>query len=91
MQQIDEERRRAPRYRFVVPVQLKDGSIGHSLNMSTSGVFFKTDQSYTLGEMIHFSVVLQESIIQCQGTVVRVESMEGLFGIAVELEFYEFA
>jgi len=69
---------------------LKDGSTGQTQNMSTGGVFFGTDQSCALGETIRFTVLLNESMLQCQGTVVRVEPLEGRFGIAVELDRYEF-
>jgi hypothetical protein len=72
-------------------VHLGNGSTGQTLDMSTCGVFFETEQSYALGESIRFSVILNESTVQCQGTVVRVESREGAFGIAVELELYDFA
>ena len=90
MPQVGGERRRTPRYRIVEPVQLKDGSVGKTLNMSTCGVFLVTDQSYALGEMILFSVVIKDSIVQCRGAVVRVEPQEGQLGIAVELDRYEF-
>jgi len=90
MPQVGGERRRAPRYRIVAPVQLKDGSVGKTLNMSTCGVFLQTDQSYALGEMIGFSVLIKESIVHCRGAVVRVEPQDGPRGIAVELDRYEF-
>ena len=90
MRRLDEDRRRATRYRFVAPVHLGNGSTGQTLDMSTCGVFFETEQSYTLGEKIRLSVVLKDSTVQCQGTVVRVEPLEGAFGVAVELEVYDF-
>ena len=90
MPRRSQERRRAVRYHLVAPVRFKDGSVGKTLNMSTSGVFLETDHSYLLGEMIRLSVVIQESIVQCRGLVVRVEPQEGQLGIAVELEQYSF-
>ena len=87
---IGEERRRAPRYRIVEPVQLEDGSVGNTRDMSTCGVFLVTDRPHALGAMIRFSVVIHESMVQCRGAVVRAEPQEGQFGIAVELDRYEF-
>ena len=87
---IGEERRRAPRYQFIAPLQLEDGAVGKSLDMSTGGIFLETYRSYPLGAMIRFSVVIHESVVQCRGSVVRAEPQEGRFGIAVELDRYEF-
>ena len=87
---IGKERRRAPRYRLIVQVKLEDGSVGKSLDMSTGGIFLETDQCYPLGALIRFSMVIHESVVQCRGSVVRAEPREGRFGIAVELDRYEF-
>ena len=91
MPRLDKERRRAARYRFVAHVRLEDGSMGQTVDMSTCGLFFETDRSYAVGETIRFSVILDESTVQCQGRVVRVDQREGRFGIAVELELCGFA
>lgn len=87
---VDEDKRSATRYQVVVPVQLQNGSTGRTRNMSTSGIFFETEQEYSLGEIIQLSVVLNGSTVQCGGRVIRVERLEREFGIAVELIFYEF-
>ena len=58
--------------------------------MSTSGVFFETEQAHTCGETSRFSVIFGESTVQCEGRVVRVERFKSKFGIAVELTSYIF-
>jgi Tfp pilus assembly protein PilZ len=91
MPRLDEERRSSTRYRLVAAVRLTDGTKGQTRDMSTDGVFFKTEKSYALGQTISFSVNLQESIVQCRGRVMRVEPLGTAFGIAVALDFYDFA
>jgi hypothetical protein len=88
---LDEERRRATRYRLVAPVELRDGSMGQALDMSTCGVFFETEQTHSCGVTIGLSVIFDDCTVHCEGRVVRVEPMAGAFGIALELEFYDFA
>ena len=87
----DEERRRATRYKFAGAVQLKNGSIGRIRDMSTCGLFFEAEKSHVPGETIRFSVFLDGSTLKCEGRVVRVEQLEDLFGIGVELLVYDFS
>lgn len=64
--------------------------------MSSSGMFFVTDQFFTLGQSICFTLFLEHvdpshsSRVQCQGTVVRVEPQEGHLGVAVAFTEYQF-
>ena len=91
MRRVDEERRRTIRYRFGVPVHLQNGCTGRARDMSTSGVFFETEQAYTCGETIRLTIVLNDSTVQCEGRVVRVERLEDRFGIAIDLASYSFS
>ncbi len=91
MRRLDEERRRAARYRFVAPVRLKNGAEGHTRDMSTCGLFFEAEKSHVPGETIRFSVFLDGSTLKCEGRVARVEQLEDLFGIGVELLVYDFS
>ena len=59
-------------------------------NISTSGVFFETERVHTIGDTVQLSVQLAEASIQCEGRVVRLEQLEGKFGIAVEMTSYRF-
>ena len=85
-----EERRRAQRYRLAVPVRLQNGSTGITRDISTSGIFFETEHGHTIGDTVQLSVQLGEASIQCEGRVVRLEQLEGKFGIAVDLTSYRF-
>ena len=85
-----QERRRAQRYRLAVPVRLQDGSTGITRNISTSGIFFETGRAHSIGDTFTLSVHLREASIQCEGRVVRLEQVEGKFGIAVDLTSYRF-
>jgi hypothetical protein len=58
--------------------------------MSTCGLLLETDQGYSLGETIRFSLTLDGSAVSCEGTVVRTETIASKFGIAVELVSYGF-
>ena len=87
---MHEERRRAERYRLEAPVALQDGSTGITRDISTEGIYFETERGYSIGETVNLSVRLGEASIQCEGRVVRLEQVEGKFGIAVDLTSYRF-
>jgi hypothetical protein len=72
-------------------VHLENGSTGETRDMSTCGLFFKTEQAHSNGETIRLSVSIDNHTVQCEGRVVRVEQLEGRFGIAVNLTFYRFS
>jgi len=85
-----EERRRAQRYRLAAPVGLQDGSTGMTRDISTEGIYFETERGHSIGDTVNLSVELGEASIQCEGRVVRLEQVEGKFGIAVDLTSYRF-
>ena len=58
--------------------------------MSTSGLFLETERPHAIGDIIHFSIALSDSIVSCQGQVVRIEPLGNKFGIALELTSYDF-
>jgi PilZ domain len=87
---VDEERRRATRYRFMVPVHFHNGSQGRTRDMSTCGIFLETEEAHSLGDTICLSLTLDGSIVQCEARVVRVEQLEDKFGVAVELITFDF-
>jgi hypothetical protein len=68
---------------------LNDG-IGTTCDISTSGIFFETVSAYAIGETIRLSLSFEHETLQCEARVVRVESHNGQFGIAVELKSYVF-
>jgi len=87
------ERRRFPRYNANLLVLLP-GGVGRTVNMSETGVLFETDQPFQLMESFEFDVVLEELDpenlywMRCQGAVVRVEQVEGMWRVAVDIDRY---
>ena len=84
------ERRGAQRYRLARPVRLT-GATGITRDISTTGVFFETAQSHSVGDAIRLSVDFGNTTLQCEGSIVRVEKLDSKFGVAVELTSYIFA
>jgi Tfp pilus assembly protein PilZ len=70
-------------------MQLKNGT-GTTCDISTSGIFFETESSYSIGETIRLFLSFEHETIQCEARVVRVEPRNGQFGVAVELKSYGF-
>jgi Tfp pilus assembly protein PilZ len=70
-------------------VQLSDGT-GTTCDISTSGIFFETERTYSIGDTIRLSLSFEHETLQCESRVVRVEPRNGQFGIAVELKSYVF-
>jgi PilZ domain-containing protein len=85
------ERRQAVRYRVALPAELEADGTGQTRDMSASGVFFETDQSFSPGAPISLSLTFAGGVrVQCEGQVVRVERGEGKAGVAVALTSYRF-
>jgi hypothetical protein len=84
-----EERRKGERFKLALPVQLNDG-IGTTCDISTSGIFFETESAYSIGDTIRLFLNFEHETLQCEACVVRVESRNGQFGVAVELTSYVF-
>jgi hypothetical protein len=89
------ERRQALRFPMTLPVELERGS-GITRNISTSGVFFETDQVFSTGDPIRLTLVLEPTCpgiptrLHCQGQIVRAEQQEEKMGVAVAFTSYRF-
>jgi len=90
------ERRQALRFPMTLPVELERGS-GITRNISTSGVFFETDQVFSAGALIRLILVLEEPTypgtpirLHCQGQIVRAEQHEEKVGVGVAFTSYRF-
>ena len=70
-------------------MQLNDG-IGMTRDISTSGIFFETENPYAIGDTIRLFLNFEHETLQCEARVVRVEPRNGQFGVAVELKSYVF-
>jgi hypothetical protein len=83
-----QERRSAPRYRLSLPVAIKralaskQSDILHSRvkDISTGGIYFTSQENFTIGDKFEFSVTLPtegihvaEVFVEAQAMVVRVE------------------
>ena len=84
------ERRRARRRPVILPIELLAGDgDGRTLNLSESGVFFETEEEFSPNARISLSLVLPHVHplppikMTANGRIVRVESRNGRFGIAV--------
>jgi hypothetical protein len=84
-----EERRRGQRFKLTLGVQLDDG-IGMTRDISTSGIFFETENAHSIGDTIRLFLNFEHETLQCEARVVRVEPRNGQFGVAVELKSYVF-
>ena len=81
---------------MTLPVELERGS-GITRNISTSGVFFETDQMFSAGALIRVNLVLEEPTypgtpirLHCQGQIARAEAHEEKVGVGVSFTSYRF-
>jgi PilZ domain-containing protein len=86
---VFEERRSAERFKLVLPVHLNNGT-GTTRDISTSGISFETKVIHSVGDPIQLSVNFGDTMIVCEGRVVRLEKLDGKSVIAVELTSYDF-
>jgi hypothetical protein len=72
------ERRKSERFTGQIPIELRQGK-AVTRDCSTDGVYFVTDQSFSVGEKIEFDMLLDHSglntamRLHCLGKVLRVE------------------
>jgi PilZ domain len=85
------ERRHARRYRVALPVELDGLGTGRTRDVSTTGVFFETDETLMPGAAIKYALVLDHSEpdaplrVLCDGDVVRVERRDEYLGVAATI------
>jgi hypothetical protein len=87
------EARVAPRFTADMPV-LAGGGQGVARDLSSSGVFFETNGSFSAGQPIEFSIVLEHLYpdrpvrLNCKGSIVRVEQKGTKVGVATTIDSY---
>jgi len=92
---MESEKRRATRHQGKLPVKLKDAK-GVTRDFSSSGIFFETDRSFSLGQPIEFTIVLEYADpagpirMKCRGEIVRVEESGQKIGVAATIDSYSF-
>lgn len=86
---MTQERRKAPRYRVDTTIAV-DGATGHTLEISSSSVYFETDRRLTPGDEVALVFPLERTgpgaSVRCSGLVVRVDSRGDRFGVAATYE-----
>jgi hypothetical protein len=87
------EKRQAPRHKCAVPVSFENGA-GITRDFSSSGIYFETDKSFTPGQSIEFTIVLEHVApgrpvsVKYKGEIVRVEESGQRIGVAVAIQSY---
>ena len=86
---VTQERRQMPRYRIESTIAVEGGT-GRTLNLSSKGVFFKTSQRFSPGDVIvivfPFEQTGRGASVRCSARVVRVEPDGDSFGVAATYE-----
>ena len=89
-----EERRLEPRYALNVPIRV--GSVeATTINVSLSGVAFRSPVSFPISEQIAFSVLLRSPFapvqMDCRGVVTRADPEDGAFVVAATIDQFRIA
>lgn len=85
------ERRETQRHQIEVPVNFGRGT-GVSKDISFSGIYFITKELLKAGEPLNLAFELEYAIpgkslqLDCQGHVLRVEQLNGSYGIAAKID-----
>lgn len=93
MTTLSKQRRKTPRFKVTIPVQINNGT-GITHDFSTIGVFFETDQLVNIGDDIEFALVIEEEgnnpaqprLERFGAKVVRVDELKGKRGVAAILK-----
>ena len=89
-----DERRLQQRFRIRLPLKV-DGATGTTRDLSASGVYFETSRAFRPGARIKLSFVFEHVYapgplqVQCEGRVVRVESVDEHVGVAARILSYQ--
>jgi hypothetical protein len=89
------EHRQETRHAGKLPVELESGK-GITRDFSGSGIFFETDRSFSPGQAIEFTLVLEHIDperpirLKCQGKIIRIEESGQKMGVAATINSYTF-
>ena len=90
-----ENKRTVPRHKGKIPVKIK-GAKAINRDFSSTGIFFETDRSFSLGQSIEFSIVLKYADpegpikLKCKGEIVTVEESGEKIGVATTMDSVTF-
>ena len=86
---MNQERRRAPRYRIDATIAVDEGT-GRAIDLSSNSVFFESPRRFALGDRVALVFPLENTgrgeAVHCDGQVVRVVARGEMFGIAATYE-----
>jgi hypothetical protein len=88
------DRRVASRIQSNIPIETDCGSKCVTRDLSSSGVYFETDGSFSPGQSIKFSIEMEyvypdrPVMLQCEGRIVRIDKAEGMIGVAATIDSY---
>lgn len=90
-----EEKRSSQRIQVEVPVHIgKEKAM--TRDVSWSGIYFLTKQSFTEGGELNFALDLSYALpgkpvkLDCQGEVIRIEQRGSKFGIAAKINNFQY-
>jgi len=89
------EKRASQRIQVEVPVYI-GGEKAVTRDISWAGIYFLTDQSFSEGGNLSFSLDLTYALpgkpikLDCQGEVIRVEAHGGKYGIAAKINNFQY-
>ena len=90
----DDEKRSSQRLQVEIPVYIgQEETI--TRDVSCSGIYFQTDQSFIEGDDLNFSLELIYALpgkqikLGCQGEAVRIEKRGEKFGIAAKINSFQ--
>ena len=84
-------KRSAVRTKIEIPVTLENG-VGVTRDISLTGIYMKTSQPYALGDRVKFTLELEYVVPEgpmqftCVGRIVRVENLDGEYGVASTID-----
>lgn len=86
---MNQERRRAPRYRIDATIAVDDGT-GRAIDLSSSSVFFESTRQFAPGDRVALIFPLESTApgasVHCDGHVVRIVRRGEMFGVAANYE-----
>ncbi len=84
----NQEKRKGERVSTTLPVRL-GAAIGITRDVSASGIFFETDASDAMRDLISFTMEFDtprgKRMLKCKGDVVRIEPRDSRIGVAVRI------
>ena len=85
--------RREERFDAALAIRLEQG-IGVTRNVSASGIYFVTDVELVKGMAVSFTLEFNDSPggplrLKCQAQIVRLEPVDGKFGVGAAISHYE--